>query len=314
MEEIKGLSETWRFPPTTNRRGVSRHSHDLKYVVCFKSSLFGNNVMITSDLHSHTFKTLDMIRTTTNINLSDWDIITLGDMAGDNFFGSDGDPTAFYVELQKVARSLLIVQGNHDLPPNPTRPEHTQFNTDSFLGDGEVRNTVHGTIGGVNGIISNKPHPYKMPRYKYMKFLRGLCNKGNIDIVATHDAPKFFHNDKECVGDDEIYQVITNILKPKVFMYGHCHHPCHTIHKGVHFLNADSRLILINPPEDINLNIVSNTHPASIKLARPHNTSNIGSKLFVPVGMAAPTEMISASAKRRLRKKKAQQKKTEILV
>jgi len=72
--------------------------------------------MISSDLHSHTFRTLDMIRTTTNIDLSEWDVITLGGMAGDIFFGSDADPTAFYVELQKVVKSLLIVQGNHDLP------------------------------------------------------------------------------------------------------------------------------------------------------------------------------------------------------
>jgi hypothetical protein len=304
MEEIKGKTTTWRFPPTTNRSGISRNPHDLKHVVCYKSSLFGNNVLISSDLHSHTFRTLNNIHTRTNIDLSQWDIITLGDMAGDNFFGSDGDPTAFYVELQKVAKSLLIVQGNHDLLPDPNGSAYSKFDTSAFLNNGEVRDTVHGYVGGVNGIISNKQHPYKMPRYMYMKFLKGLNNRGNVDIVATHDAPKFFHNEREYVGDEEIYNVITNRLKPKLFMYGHCHHPCHTVHNGVHFLNADSRIILINPPDDLDINIVQESD-----IVKP--VQSVGSTSYVPVGMIAPTDPISASAKRRQRKKKAHKKKIE---
>jgi predicted phosphodiesterase len=263
--------------------------------------------MVSSDLHSHTFRTLEKLRKTTNIDLSQWDIITLGDMAGDGFFGSDGDPTAFYAELQKEAKSLLVVQGNHDLPPDPKGIAFKHFDKRSLMANGEVRDTVHGFIGGVNGIMSGKPHPYKIPRREYMKYLKGLKRSGKLDFVATHDAPRYFHGDRECVGDDEIYEVITKVLRPKVFMYGHCHHPCHTIHNGVHFLNADARLILINPPDDLNLDIESDSEstPTSSKV---ENKSDNKPAIYIPVGMTEPTSIITVSAKRRIRKKKAQQK------
>ena len=308
MEQIEGKSITWKFPPTTNRQGKTRNPHDLKHVVCFKSALFGNNVIISSDLHSHMFRTLDKIRKTTNIDMSQWDIITLGDMVGNGFFGSDGDPTAFYAELQKEAKSLLEVQGNHDLPPDPLGVAYAEFDKHALLSNGEVRDTVHGFIGGVNGIMSGRPHPYKIPRREYMKYLRGLKKSGKLDFVATHDAPRYFHGERECVGDDEIYEVITKVLKPKVFMYGHCHHPCHTVHNGVHFINADARLILINPPDDLNLN----TEPVSNVSKVTESVSTLPKPtIYVPVGMAAPTHIVySASAKRRIRKKKAQQKLT----
>lgn len=98
-----------------------------------------------------------------------------------------------------------------------------------------------GKIGGVNGTISNKIHPYKMSQDKYLGYLKKYIGK-KIDILLTHDTPKF----ENFVGREEIYNMVLKI-KPLIYIYGHCHHKkMHSIHKNIHFLNVDGRVLVIN--------------------------------------------------------------------
>ena len=120
MEEINKL--TWTFSPTTNKMGQSRHKNDLKHIVCYKSDLFAEPTIITSDLYSHTQAVFDKFQDTTNLDLSQYHLITAGDMAGNLTFGADGNPTDFYTRIQSKVKSFTIIQGNHDLPP-----EHSQI-------------------------------------------------------------------------------------------------------------------------------------------------------------------------------------------
>jgi hypothetical protein len=174
-------------------------------------------------------------------------------MAGNLIFGADGDPTEFYRYLVQDAKvkSLSVIQGNHDLPPKPTDPSKALIEQ-CFLPDGKVHNTDLGRIGGVHGIISNKPHPYKVPEKTYLQHLKRLRGQ-KLDILVTHDTPRFIYNGQEFIGKDEIYNEVL-LIKPKIYIYGHCHHyRVHTEHKGIHFLNVDGRVLIINPPDDLYL-------------------------------------------------------------
>jgi hypothetical protein len=172
-------------------------------------------------------------------------------MAGNYIRGSDGNPTQFYNYLLNTIRvkKLYIIQGNHDLPPKDCNNSSLEdkINIDKYiLKNGEVITTQLGKIGGVNGIISNSNnHPYKINEINYMSFMNNfIVNK--IDILLTHDTPRFIKNNQEFIGKDCIYEKVKSI-KPKVYIYGHCHHPeLHTIHNNIHFLNVDGRVVLIN--------------------------------------------------------------------
>jgi hypothetical protein len=110
-----------------------------------------------------------------------------------------------------------------------------------------------GSFFGVNGTISRKPHPYKMPAWQYYKYFNKMNKK--VDFIVTHETPRFFIGTEEYIGKDDLYQSILR-LNPKIYIYGHCHHrKYHTIHKGIHFLNVDARVLIINPPYDIDFNV-----------------------------------------------------------
>ena len=164
MDVLSDKKATWKFAPSRNRYGKTRSSYDLKHIICAKSDLFQEPTILTSDLHAHSHAVLEQLETNTNIKLKDYNVITAGDMAGDGIFGSDGDPTEFYIKLQKKCKSLLVVQGNHDLPTDTRNKKTHGFDSSCLLRNGEVRDTIYGKVGGVNGIISNKPHPYKIGR------------------------------------------------------------------------------------------------------------------------------------------------------
>ena len=248
--------EVWKFPPTLNRYGKSRFPHDIKNIIYIDSEEFPHQVIMTSDLHSHSielFRRLEKV-----IPLGDFHVITAGDMSGKLIMGpdSDSDTTPFYQEILPKVKSLYLIQGNHDLPPPaPSHLRNILANKDGtrpYLEDGKMQNTPLGRVGGVHGIISNKPHPYKKSEWKYLDDLREFRKpKNKPDILITHDTPKFIYNNQEFIGNYKIYDEILKI-KPKMYLYGHCHHhEIHTVHEGINFFNLDGRVLIWNAKQPL---------------------------------------------------------------
>ena len=112
MEEIGHYK--WRFPPTKSRNGKIRNENDIKSVILLRSDLVNGPTIITSDLHSHTYKVFSLLDE--YIHLDQFTIICAGDMSGAPVFGSDGDPTKYYEYMLERCGELYFSQGNHDMP------------------------------------------------------------------------------------------------------------------------------------------------------------------------------------------------------
>jgi len=249
---IEERIETWKFPPTRSKSGHIKYKHDLKHIIYAKTDIFGDEpVIMTSDLHSHPMAVFERLRHDTDIDFTKYNVLMVGDMAGNLIRGSDGNPTKFYnyvINTLKV-KSLYIVQGNHDLPPKQCTectPQQKLEVQKHILRDGETVKTPLGKIGGVNGTCSFKPHPYKMPYEKFYGYMNKLVAQ-KPDILLTHDTPKFSIKGDEFIGNEDIYKYALKI-KPKVYVFGHCHHKLyHSMHNGTHFFNVDARVLICNP-------------------------------------------------------------------
>jgi predicted phosphodiesterase len=245
MASLAYTKEILYFPPTKNSNGKTNSDHDTKEIICFDQNIFNDNVIFMSDMHSHTKAVIDYL-VCSDIDLSKFVIVTLGDMWGNGFFGSDGDPTPFYHILKQYAKALYIIQGNHDLPPSRLSDLLEMKNrngTKCLLTNGHPINTSIGKIGGIHGTISAKIHPYKMPEKAYLKLLKSFSDKG-LDILLTHDTPRITDEKNNIlIGNIDIYNTVTQV-KPKVHVYGHCYHPPVNVCKDIIFLNADSKVLI----------------------------------------------------------------------
>jgi Icc-related predicted phosphoesterase len=247
-------TQVFKYPPTVNRFGNTKSPYDLKTVITIHTDLVKEPLLITSDLHSHTETVLNDLDSI--IDISKYTVITLGDMAGIGVYGSDGDPTEFYERINKKT-NLYIIQGNHDLPPNDIDRLHQLKNKDGsncYLSDGEeIVNTPNGTMAGVHGTISLKEHPYKKHPDLFYPLLENVLKWKKPDFILTHETPEIpiinpeSKKQKSLIGKKELFDIIIK-YKPKVHMYGHCHHPYVMSYvNDVLFINADSRIILLEP-------------------------------------------------------------------
>jgi len=248
--------DVWHFPPTLNRNGGSKFPTDIKTLIYLESDAFPDKVIMTSDLHSHSIELFRRLEKAMGAEaLSQYHLITAGDMSGKLVKGSDGDTTPFYQEILPKVKSLYLIQGNHDLPPpKPIDLKKILINKDgsrSYLENGKCQRTPYGRIGGVHGIISHKPHPYKVPAEDYFRDLKKFqSSKNRPDILITHDTPRFFYNNREFIGKDEIYLDALKI-NPKMYLFGHCHHhEFHTHHNDIDFFNLDGRVLIWNSQKD----------------------------------------------------------------
>lgn len=244
-----------RYPPTVNRMGKSKGSNDIKTIVHVRTDLVKVPTIITSDLHSHTEAVLNDLEYN-EIDISRYMVLTLGDMAGEGIFGSDGDPTEFYKRINEKSQ-LYIVQGNHDLPPeniNDLMDLKNNDGTTCMISDGEeIVNTPNGTIGGVHGTISLKVHPYKKPDDAFYALLENVLKWKKPEIIMTHETPEIpiYDGQKQknlnLIGKSDLYKMICK-YKPKIHMYGHCHHQYAFIYSNdVMFINADGRILILEP-------------------------------------------------------------------
>lgn len=245
----------WYFPPTTNKNGNAIDDYDSKTIMLIESTLFSHPLIAMSDIHSQTTELLTILDE--YVNMEKFIVLTAGDMAGKHVRGTDGNPTSDYEFIAKKAREFYFVQGNHDLPDKNNKQNTIKNKQNKFamIQNGETVNSILGTIGGVNGIISNKIHPYKISQDKYETFLKKILQKRPF-ILITHDTPsieQIYPDGQRYVGNVEIYNII-NKHKPIVHFYGHCHHPTfYNFINGVNYINIDARvLIFVNPNYDQN--------------------------------------------------------------
>ncbi len=238
--------ENWYYPPTRTRRGTTRHATDIKTVFWFKSNLFAQPTILISDLHSHTQAVVERLADT--LDLSQYSVITAGDMAGDNVYGSDGDPTPTYAFLRDRAKALYIVQGNHDLPSPALQRLRNGHHQPCLLPDGvDAINTTLGKLGGVQGTISNKQHPYKKTAEDFYDRLERLL-RTRPAILVTHETPAL----PGAIGKDKLFDMVKRYT-PRIHIFGHCHHrePIQQI-GGTTFLNVDARVMIFDLDDDAN--------------------------------------------------------------
>lgn len=247
-------SVNWYFPPTKNRNGVARKDYDIKKVMIIETELFNEPVIAMSDIHSHTPELVVMLDEF--VNLDQFVVLTAGDMAGEHIMGTDGIPTTEYEYLSRRAKEFYFVQGNHDLPDHENKQDtiKNKQNQNAMIQNGTSVNSLIGTIGGMNGIISGKYHPYKMSWGKYNKLLQKTLSKKSY-ILMTHDTPsinKFYENSTDrYIGSIELFDLVDK-WKPKIHLYGHCHHPTfHNLINGVNYINLDAKVLIFIKPAKI---------------------------------------------------------------
>jgi Icc-related predicted phosphoesterase len=236
----------WQFPPTLNRKGYSRDQHDIKTVLVVESDLYNHPTIAMSDIHSHTAAVIERLKR--SIDLSKCTVITAGDMAGQMVFGSDGDPTADLLYLNSLSDAFYFVHGNHDVPAGKElcQVRNRQGKQCSLHMSGSHM------FGGVDGTISNKTHINKFPKVVYLEKLEKVLKSRPYTLV-THETPSLpnslnSRSDPEwepyLIGNRDVFEMV-NKYKPKVHMYGHCHHPLpfYSIN-GVQYINLDGRIII----------------------------------------------------------------------
>lgn len=247
----------WYFPPTLTKKGVvCGGKFDDKTVYIIKTTLFDTPVIAMSDIHSQTTELNVMLDEL--VDLSQFVVLAAGDMAGDYIKGTDGIPTSDYTYMSERCKEFYFVQGNHDLP-DENNSQATLKNTNGVfcnIKNGTTINTSIGKIGGVNGIISDKDHPYKMSSDMYFKYLtKALSFKPRI--LITHETPSIpvyydkgvdeNGNKKRYIGNEEIFNKV-NKHKPKIHFYGHCFHPSfHNLIGGVNYINLDAKVLIFIP-------------------------------------------------------------------
>jgi Icc-related predicted phosphoesterase len=243
-------SAKWYFPPTTNRKGTAKREYDSKTVMIIESNLFDHPLIAMSDMHSQTPELLVMLDEF--VNLDKFVVLTAGDMSGAHIRGSDGTPTLDYEFLAQRSREFYFVQGNHDRPDPDNKQNVIKNKENKYSGiqDGTVITSLVGSIGGVNGIISNKSHPYKMSGTKYQLHLKKVLSKRPY-ILMTHDTPsidKYYQDKNRYIGNLKIFEIVDK-YKPKIHFYGHCHHPTiHNLINGVNYINLDARVLIFIKP------------------------------------------------------------------
>lgn len=243
------------YPPTKNRAGNTKAPFDTKEVIKIKTSLVNTPTIITSDLHSHSFKVFEHLENELDLLL--YDIYTVGDMSGEMIYGSDGDSTPLYRRIQSLCNHLYIIQGNHDLPPPCVNDLLCLVNTDGsncYISDGEnIVQTLNGTVGGVHGIISHtdKKKPYRKYLELFDELVKNVLRK-KPDFFFTHETPALKYTNAngkpvEFIGKNSLFALVKK-SKCKVHVYGHCHHPnVMTYIDQTLFINVDARILVMEP-------------------------------------------------------------------
>jgi Icc-related predicted phosphoesterase len=221
-----------------------------------QTDLYTEPTIAMSDIHSHTAALIDMLQE--YVDISQCTVITAGDMAGNMVYGSDGDPTEDLLHLNLLSREFYYVHGNHDVPN-----KHMDGITNA-AGKRCAVPTVR--MAGVDGTISNKSHVNKFPRDVYLEKLERVLKMRPWTLV-THETPAIpkLHDsltsslqaksdpewEPNLIGNMDVYKIV-NKYKPKVHIYGHCHHPCPFYDiGGVHYVNVDARVIIFVPSEEV---------------------------------------------------------------
>lgn len=203
------------------------------------NNIFGNPVILMSDIHSHTQQVIDYLKE--QYDLSKYTVITVGDMSG-----TDDLSTQYYQQLADLAHNFYFVQGNHDMP-DKNKVCNTLKNRDStncmvdLDVNIDVQKTDIGKIGGVNGIIctKSKNHPYKLESSLFLKKLLKLKDK--VDVLLLHDTPKHSEN---VIGNKDLWNSV-KVVKPNICVYGHCHHKeVYYFVNNIHLFNVDSRIVI----------------------------------------------------------------------
>ncbi|AYV76817.1 MAG: hypothetical protein Barrevirus1_39 [Barrevirus sp.] len=250
MKTIKTVH--WYFPPTISKGKEPRHKYGRITISLLQTDLFNNVPTVAmSDIHSQTPELVVMLSDL--LNLDKFTIISCGDMAGNYVRGSDGNPISEYQYLNDRANEFYFVQGNHDLP-SKNKLEKKLKNRQGKLcniQEGTIIESLLGSIGGINGIISDSNHSYKMPGPAFIKLLIQTLEK-KPRILLTHDTPSieaFYESGDRYIGDIDIFKVVDQ-YKPLIHIYGHCHHPTfYNLINGIHYINVEARVLIFVGPK-----------------------------------------------------------------
>lgn len=197
-------------------------------VICCRSSLFEAPVLFTSDLHKDCAAVLDFLDL--YLQAPDWAFLALGDMAGSDEFGSNGDPTDEYKRILRSYRQFYFVDGNHDRPK-----ERAYLLTNS---DGTAC-CLQGNAGNVAGRVSSSEFEQRVNK---------CLADPDLHTFVTHDAPRLGDDFPDQRSGNDLLARFVRERSPAVHAFGHRHLESAIAGSGpTLYLNTDRRVILLEP-------------------------------------------------------------------
>ena len=212
-------------------------------ICSFACNLYDEPVLFVSDLHKDCASVIDFLLTF--VRPWEWTFVSLGDMAGTDEFGSDGDPTEEYKRIHRSFRKFYFVDGNHD---RPRERAYLLTNSDgSSCGlEGSSGNLGAALVSGVSGIMSGRDMPGRVSRTAFEQRITAALEIGDVHTLATHDTPRVNGFQPE-IGNSLLTEYVL-AYEPVVHSFGHCHlRPAILQAGGTTFINADRRVVMLHP-------------------------------------------------------------------
>jgi Icc-related predicted phosphoesterase len=214
----------------------------------FVSNLYDKPVLFASDLHKDCAAVIDFLLTF--VRPWEWAFVSLGDMAGTDEFGSDGDPTEEYKRVHRSFRKFYFVDGNHD---RPRERAYLLTNSDgsSCSLEGSPGSLGSALVSGVSGIMSGRDVPGRVSKPVFEQRVTAALETRDVHTLATHDTPRVSGFQPE-IGNSLLAEYVLT-YEPVVHAFGHCHLCPAILQAGrTTFINADRRVVMlqpVNPPD-----------------------------------------------------------------
>ena len=218
-------------------------AHQVDLVWC-RSNLFGEPVIVTSDLHKDALQVFEHLAGAQKPD--EWHVVTCGDMAGTTQWGEDATPLPMLEFILDKFRSLHFVLGNHDTTSAAITGLRNSDGRSCCL-DGQPRELAGRRICGVSGIMGQRSRPGRLAPDLFVEAVtEALSDQNRQSVLFTHETPRL-SSFQPCIGQDALTDAVQQ-LSPAAHFFGHCHlEPIALEDHGTLFVNVDGRVLLIEP-------------------------------------------------------------------
>jgi predicted phosphodiesterase len=209
------------------------------------SDLYAEPVLFVSDLHKDCARVVAHVAGL--LRPRDWAFVALGDLAGTERFGQDGDPTDDYLAIHRKFGRFYFVDGNHDRPRMEAYALANPDGSPCCLQGSDGLGSIGGQrLAGVSGIMSPRLAPGKLSPQVFEAAVEAALTAPGLHTFVTHDTP-LISGFSPAIGNPLLAKLVTR-RGPRVHVFGHCHlTPAFLAAGPTTFVNADRRVVLIEP-------------------------------------------------------------------